>query len=68
MNKKDGQKRPSHYCLRTKLLLTSCSPAEPATLHLVNQNSVYFIYEKSTIFDHITKKRELLFKQFSFNK
>lgn len=31
-----------------------CSPAELITLHLVNQNSIYFIYEKSTIFDHIT--------------
>jgi hypothetical protein len=36
-----------HYCISPKLLLTSCSPAELVTLHLVVQKSQYFITKKA---------------------
>jgi hypothetical protein len=36
-----------HYCLCTKLLLASCSPAELATRHLANQKSYYFTSKKA---------------------
>ncbi|MEO9021172.1 MAG: hypothetical protein ABI290_03490, partial [Ginsengibacter sp.] len=35
------------YCLCTKLLLASCSPAELVTLRLASQKSYYFIRKKA---------------------
>lgn len=48
-----------HYRLCTKLLLTSCSPAELVNLHLANQKSYYFFEKKAPFLTTLPKIIEI---------